>query len=528
MEQLGFGEIQKAIKPAELSQKEKDLLERNTILEAELKRLIRENYELRNLPITDEQLRMIMQEQLAELRAREFGMSSERYKKPVKDPVEPKDPPKPRIKQPCERYPGITVNERCIIADPAPSCPCCSKEMTPSGMTEDSEQLTVIPKKYEILRLKRMKYRCSCNGAVITVPPAPRIIPGSTYSDEMIVDVALSKYCDLIPIERYVAMASRGGLVNLPPQSLIEVTHGLADFVSAAYKKIKRQVLASQVLNADETPHRMLEGSEKKSWFLWGFSTPEHCFFECHSTRSGEVASEVLLKSACEVLLTDVYSGYGKATRVTNLERQRDGKNPIRCAYCNAHARRYFHKAWSLKDQKTGILQYKEAEFYLDHYHEIYQLEAAAKGQSPPYVLELRAQMRPHFEAMKERALQELAQYPKKSAYGKALSYFIKNYAGFTLFLDDAEIPIDNNSQERLLRNHVVGRKTWYGTHSERGALTAAILFTLIESCKLNQVNPREYFARLVRDIHDELEPLTPFEFKKAGTVADPASSEVA
>jgi transposase len=378
-------------------------------------------------------------------------------------------------------------------------------------MTEDSEQLTVIPKKYEITLLMRTKFRCSCQGAVVTAAAPARIIPGSTYSDEMIVDVALSKYCDLIPMERYSAMASRGGLMDLPPQSLIELTHSFSDFVAPIYTRIKNDVLASRVLHADETPHRMLEGSDKKSWYLWGFSTQDSSFLECRDTRSGDVASDVLIKSKCEVLVTDVYSGYGKATREVNGERIKTEKTPIKSAYCNAHARRYFHKAWP---------HYKEAQYYLDQYHEIYLLEALARGQPPPQVLELRAQMRVLLEDMQIRAQDELTSYPRNGKYGKALRYFIDNFAGLTLFLTDPEVPIDNNLQERLLRNHVVGRKTWYGTHSERGALTAAILFTLVETCKLNGVNPREYFARLVVDLHAGLTPRTPVEFKQAALTA--------
>jgi transposase len=500
---LDLGNVPKNTKTGNL--KPEELLERNSVLEAELVRVLRENYELRNLKINDEQIQFLMQEQIERLREAQYGVSSERYKKPIKKD-EPKAPAKPRVKKPSERYPDLPINERCVVEDPAPHCPCCSKEMLPSGMTEDSEQLTVTPKKYSILRLMRMKYRCSCQGAVVTVPSPPRIIPGSSYSDEMIVDVALSKYCDLIPIERYVAMAARGGVKDLPPQSLIELTHSFADFVSPAYISIKKMVLASRVLNADETPHRMLEGSDKKSWFLWGFSTPDHCFFECHDTRSGDVASEVLLKSSCSVLVTDVYSGYGKAVRITNEKRTEAGRAQIRSAYCNAHARRYFYKAWS---------GYKESAFYLDHYHEIYQINKAAKGQPPPRILQLRAQMRPRFEAMKTKALEELAHYPRNGKYGKALRYFLENYEGLTLFLSEAQVPIDNNSQEGLLRNHVVGRKTWYGTHSERGALTAAILFTLVETCKLNHVNPREYFKQLVTDLHDAEPVRTPAEFKQ-------------
>lgn len=511
MQEFDLGNSRKSSRIENLSQEE--LIQRNSLLESELARVIRELYEIRKLSITDEQLRLLMQEQLESLREDLYGVSSERYKKPVKKPAEAV-PPKPRVKKPSERYPDIPVREWVVTQDPAPSCPCCSKIMTESGMTEDSEQLTVIPKKYEILRQMRMKYRCTCQGAVLTVPAPPRIIPGGTYSDEMIVDVALSKYCDLIPIERYAAMAGRGGLVDLPPQSLIEVTHAFADFVSPVYRLIKEGVLSSRVLHADETPHRMLEGSKKKNWFLWGFSTPKHCFLECHDSRSGDVASEVLLKSSCEILLTDVYSGYAKGTRIANEHRQRAGLPRICNAYCNAHSRRYFHNAWSFKDKKTGIRLYPESTFYLDHYHEIYQINGDANGQPPPRVLALRALMKPRFEAMKAKALEELARYSEKSKYSRALKYFLSNYEGLTLFLEDSEVPIDNNSQEGLLRNPVVGRKTWYGTHSERGALTAAILFTLVESCKLNHVNPREYFKRLVESLHAGLTPVTPHEFK--------------
>lgn len=504
MQQLDLGESATSTKAGNLSPEE--LIQRLNIAEAELVRVLRELYELRKLSITDSQLRLLMQEQLQSLRAAQYGASSERYKKPPKKDG-PKAPSKPRVKKPSERYPHLPIREQLIAQNPAPNCPCCGKGMKDSGMTEDSEQLTVIPKKYEITLQKRVKYRCSCQGAVITAAAPPRILPGSSYSDEMIVDVALSKYCDLIPIGRYAAMASRGGVTDIPPQSLIELTHGLADFFSPAYLRIKQGVLGSRVLGADETPHRMLEGSRKKSWYLWGFSTPEHCFLECRDTRSGNIASDVLLNSRCEVLVTDKYSGYGRATRLANEQRSAAGRCRIHNAYCNAHARRYFYEAWP---------GYKEAEFYLDHYHEIYRLNKESKGQAPPRVLELRSQMRLRLEAMKKKAIEELPGYPGKISYARALKYYLENYAGLTLFLDDAEVPIDNNSQEGLLRNHVVGRKTWYGTHSERGALTAAVLFTLVESCKLNHVNPREYFKRLVTDLHDGEPVRTPFEFKQA------------
>ena len=100
---------------------------------------------------------------------------------------------------------------------------------------------------------------------------------------------------------------------------------------------------------------------------------------------------------------------------------------------------------------------------------------------------------------MKSKAEEEILSnsYSNKSKYYTALNYFLENYDGLTYFLNYADVVIDNNVQERLLRSHVVGRKIWYGTHSERGVETAAILFSIVETCKLNKVNPCEYLKNL-------------------------------
>jgi transposase len=484
-----------------------DLIRQYTIVEDELTRVVRENYELRNQKINEEQLRFILAEQIESLSNTIYGKKSERYKKPIKedDGDDCRASKKPRIKKLSERYPNIPIRQEVIAMDPLPECRDCNQVMFDTGMRSSSEQLTIIPKKYEILEQSRVIYGCSCHGALLTSPAPSRITPGSSYSDEMIADVALSKYCDLIPINRYVAMANRAGLDDLPANSLIETTHSFADFVSPVYTLIKNGILDSRVLRADETPHKMLEGDKKTNWYLWGFSTDQLCFLECRDTRSSDVASDILTKSKCEVLVSDVYTGYGKAIRVANESRQLNKMPLIMPAHCNAHARRNFFKMWP---------KYKEAQFYLDHYHEIYQLNSKAKGQSPPLVFELRKQMRPHFEAMKAKALEELPSYSRKGNYTKALTYFIKNYNTLTFFLRDAEVPIDNNAQERNLRSHVVGRKTWYGTHSKRGALTAAILFSIIETCKLIQVNPRQYFECLLKDMLARAKPYTPAVFK--------------
>ena len=95
----------------------------------------------------------------------------------------------------------------------------------------------------------------------------------------------------------------------------------------------------------------------------------------------------------------------------------------------------------------------------------------------------------------------------------RGVNYFLKNYEGLTLCTKNAEIALDNNQEERLLRSAVVGRKTWYGNHSKRGAKTSAVLFSIVEACKLNKVNPREYFPFVVREIHEGRDPPTPYEY---------------
>lgn len=473
-------------------------------------KLQKEVVQLRALSEELKQKRLELEDNYLVIKNKFYGKSSERSPKSNARPQTKKEK-RLRVLLPSERYPDAPLIERDVTLENLPDCSCCGTKMEDSGMTEDSEFLTVIPKQYVVIRQKRHKYRCGkCHGDLQTAPAPPRIKSGSAYSDEMIVDVAMTKYCDLVPIERYAAIAGREGLKELPSHSLIESTHYLAARVKGAYAKLFDEIRAERVLHADETPHRMLEGDKKSSWFLWGFSGQKTSYFECHPTRSGDVASALLVDSKCEYLVSDVYSGYGKAVRETNEERERRGGPKLLSVYCNAHCRRRFREA----AERFPEL----AQFFIDQYEEIYRIEGEAKSKPPDEVLARRREMKSFFDKMKERALAELAAYSSKSSVGKAMSYLLKNFAELTLFLGDARLPIDNNPQERLLRNPVVGRKTWYGTHSKQGAETAAILFSLVESCKLNQINPRTYFKRLVEDLHVGLEPYTPHEFKRASS----------
>lgn len=450
-----------------------------------------------------------------------FGTSSERSPKankdapPATDPAGASEEPKKNAKrtnttkQLSERYPNAPVQDEVIDFSETPCCPACSSTMQDFQKTEDAEYLTTSPKEYIIVRQKRKKYRCGkCHSSIATAPAPARITPGGSYSDEMVLDATLSKFCDLIPMERYCQMAARQGLLGLPPQSLIAASTKLRKFMMPVYQRIKDETLNTAVLLADETPHRMLEGDPKKKWFLWGFSSTKSCFFECHNTRSGDVSAAVLANSSCVVLLSDVYSGYGRSIRLANKVRNEQNRDIILAAYCNAHARRKF------KDRDSDAAC-EDAEWMIERYKEIYKLNEESKDQPEEIVKEKRSEMKPIFESMRDEAQKKIDTYSSKSQMATAYNYFLENYEGLTRFLDNHLIPIDNNQSERLLRSHVVGRKIWYGTHSKKSAETAAIHFSIVESCKMIGVNPREFYSDAVKRIHNKLKPLTPQEYKQ-------------
>jgi transposase len=468
--------------------------------------------EAQKINVELQEKKLLLESRFVLLKNKFFGKSSERSPHPKPEaPPEPKQKKKKKKKQkkqkPSERYPNLPLIERDLQLETPPNCGLCQAQMTDSGMVESCEFLTVIPANFAVIEQNRHKYRCpKCHGDIQTTPAPPRIYTGSAYSDEFILDVALSKYCDLIPIERYVNIAARKGVVGLPPQSLIETTHHLAEFLKPVYDRIRAEILSSRVLHADETPHRMLEGGgEKSSWYLWGFSNSTSSYFEIHNTRSGDVVSGLLSQAACERLVSDVFSGYGRAVRIANEQRIKDGKCLILNCYCNAHARRKF--------KEVGNPFEAESEKFVALYKKIYRLEKIAKKRPLHRILRVRRLMKPLFEQMKGLAESLENTISSKSTLATAANYFLNNYTELTYFLSERDIPIDNNQEERELRSPVIGRKTWYGTHSIRGAETNVILFTLVSSCKLCKVNPRTYFRKIVSDIHEGKSPPTPSEF---------------
>lgn len=448
---------------------------------------------------------------LVTIKCRLYSPKSEKSPRPPRGPnAKDKKHPLTKNRNLEERYPNADVIEKEIRLEHLPTCLCCQGKMNEMGIFEQSQSLTVIEKKYLITNILRMKYHCShCHGHIETAPQLPRVVPRGSYSDDFLIDVAVSKYCDLLPVERYCEMAARGGFAGLPPSSLHEGLWRLGEFLRLIYELIRIEALDAKILYGDETPHKMLEGHEKSHWYFWGFFSLTACFFECHETRSGEVALDVLSESECRYFVSDAYTGYGRAITEVNKLRELSEVEKIIEVLCNTHARRYFDECGELEDAKTFVAEYKE----------IYKTEKEVKEllkTDLPLATIKRSELQTNFERMKAKAEEDLSRYSTHHQYYKACQYFTKNYTGLTACLADPTIPLDNNLSERGLRSSVVGRKTWYGTHSERGAEAAAIHFTIIGASKLNGVNPREYYKHIIESIHHKRPLITPFQYKNS------------
>lgn len=417
--------------------------------------------------------------------------------------MEPKTKPNKEKKVPNRRqgslrelYPNLKIKTTEVVNHCQFECPECKTFLSDTGLVEESELLRVEPRRYYIEAIKRHKYGCRvCHGTLVTAPQVPKIVPGSIYSDEVIIYWALSKYVQFIPIGRMAAISKLEGF-DFPANSMIETTHYLADFLEIVYWQCKDELLLEKQLKADESPLRMLEGSEKMSWQLWAFIARFTAYYEAHETRAGEVCTNLLIDSNCEGLLTDVYSGYKKSVKEINIERKSKGDPLIETFHCNAHALRKFKEPF-LKDP---IPQY---EYYYKKYQDIYNLEREGKKTNNANdLLKYRSRMVPIYKEMKARAKKDIKKSSNKSHFSTALNYFLNNFDTLTKFIKNSDVDIDNNASERRVKNHALGRKNWYGNHSERGVKTYVILYTLIESCRLNAIDPHKYIPELVQSLH--------------------------
>ncbi len=379
--------------------------------------------------------------------------------------------PTPQLELPVE------ATEYCF--DELPQCPACGEQMSVwLGQFEESEEITVIETSFKICCQLRTKYRCTCHAAVVTAPGPEKLIPGGRYSVDFAVHTAVEKFCDHIPLARQDRRMQRHGLL-VTTQTLWDQHAALAQHLEPTWRKLWDLALSEDILHVDETGWKMMGSKTKPNWTLFGLTTPQLAVYHLASSKSAKAAHEIL--SGFEGIL--VVDGYIVYPIVAALE------ETIRIAHCWAHADRKFKEA---RDPPSQVSQIRGL------IAELYEIEREVEGPFPgdAAAQDKRRMLRSDKSAKVIQRIRATAFRfggLRRSAFGKALRYLLGHWDGLTLFLKDPRIALDNNAAERVLRGPVVGRKNFYGNRSKRGAKTAAILYSLIETAKLNGCDPAAY-----------------------------------
>jgi transposase len=368
---------------------------------------------------------------------------------------------------------------------------------------EVSEKLDIIPAKIQVVRQVRLKYACkNCEGVeseeptVQIAPPPPQIIPKGIATPGLLAHIAVSKYCDALPLYRQEKIFSRYG-IEISRSTMSSWMVMVADHSKLLRELLQRELVAGLLVNADETPVQVLNEPGRKNTtksYMWVFrgGNPEKpvILFWYSQTRSGDVPKEVL-EGFHGYLQTDDFSAYealaGETLRVG----------------CFAHTRRNFVKVIEARGaeakKKTG-----SAEVALDYIGNLYKIERFARDAElpPDEIKELRKEKAEpilrEFKAWMEECIRLT---PPKGLLGKALNYALSNWSKLIRYLEDGNIPIDNNVAENAIRPFVIGRKNWLFAGHPNGAHAAATLYSLIETAKSCGLEPYQYLRHIFEKI---------------------------
>jgi transposase len=416
----------------------------------------------------------------------QLGKVSERRPRSQNGDEKP-SPPKQRGHGPREQ-PRLLSTEKVHKLPPSERvCPACAGELAEMvGQFEESEEVTVVERQFVLVAHCRQKYRCRCNGAVVTAPTPPRLIPGGRYSLEFAVEVATAKYADHLPLDRQRRMMRRLGL-RIDTQTLWDQIEALATRLAPAYDALLEHILASPQLGADETWWRRMDRGSRRKWWDWCLTTPDAVYHRIHEKRSAAVVAE-LLEGYEGTVMSDGYTAYETLARA--------GPGGYTQAHCWAHVRRKFVDLEAVHPEACQEI--------LDIIGELYGIEHGVPDT--PEAQELRRQVRDEqsrevVDRIRSWAFTQRAS--PQSGMRQAIDYMLHLWTGLTRFLDDPAVPLDNNATERAIRRVVLGRKNHYGSRSQRGTEVAALFYSLIETAELCGVDPNLY---LLQAAHAALE----------------------
>lgn len=419
--------------------------------------------------------------------------------------------PRPRKSRHHGRRPLPAHLMRCvhdIHPDPEEwTCPSCGHAKTIFGQ-DVTEELEMIPAKYFVNRYVRHKCACPhCQGSVSQGPLPPRPMDKGIPGPGVLADLVAGKYAEHLPLYRLQERYRRAGLKFSCSTFCDWIAH-VAGLTAPIVEAMKKRVLSSRKVHTDDTPITVLDPNAEpvhsRRGFLWAYIS-EHddvVFDYTHSHKRDGPAS--FLKAYRGYLQADAFSGYdGIYAHGLIIE-----------VACWAHARRKFYDA---------LVHYPaEAKRVLERIGSLYAVESRAKKLRVPAdrLLAWRQRFSRSRLARLRRYLDELSvQVLPKSPLGKAISYALKNWQALNRYTEAAWLSIDNNLSERQIKQLVIGRKNWMFAGSEQGARNAAILFSVVVSCKLAGVDPFAYLKDVLTRISthpaDRIHELIPAEWKK-------------
>lgn len=436
-----------------------------------------------------------LEDKLCLLQKRMFGKSSE--KSPSTD--RPKSDESKTLhtesiapapsKEELEKLPEVTVSEKLTETDLAKIAleygyPEDSEWEQVEGFFDESDFVDTVVQSYVRKKVRRFKYRLKASvgsekEVIVTAPTALKIVDGSKYGIDLSVDVAVKKYLYHLPLSRVQSMMKSGGL-TVAVNTLYSLCAFVSFYLEEICSEIKKEMMECGLcLHLDETPWPITIKSQDDG-YMWVMSNAGGSFYQFEPTRSGDIAKE-LVGSYEGPILTDGFSGY---------KSQFKKSDKVVMSYCWAHARRKF------KDIQKN---------YSKECKQIFKLMSALskvehKAKTYEHLQELRdVESKEIVENIKTWLIEAKVKARPESGLEKAINYSMNHWDGLTKFLKDPKIPLTNNDAERAIRHSVMGRKNFYGSRSINGADVAATMYTIIESCKKVELDPKNYILMAVK-----------------------------
>lgn len=387
---------------------------------------------------------------------------------------------------------------RCVqVLEPeATVCPCCQGQLHKIG--EDvSEVLDVIPAILRVLRTVRPKYACrSCTDGVVQAKVLPRLIESGMASTALVSHVVVSKFAWYLPLYRQVQIMAGQG-IHLDRATLAGWVKRAAWWLKGLYDLQLRTIQTAPRVFCDETPMPVLDPGRHRprTCQFWahamddrpwdGPSPPAVAYVFANGRGTHEIAGQ--LSGFSGILQVDGYAAYKALAR--------DRGAAIQLAFCLAHARRKFVEVY--KTTKSPF-----AHEVIERFQAVYAIEAEIRGSSAEQRLATRCSMSaPLMAALKARLSEMVGQLFSQSKLTEAINYALNHWDGLTLFLRDGRVEVDSNTVERSMRPIAMGRRNSLFSGSEGGAESWAILASIINTAKLNDLDPHTYLADVLERI---------------------------